>query len=119
MFLLIRLAILVLMIVAMWKVFEKAGQPGWAAIIPFYNCYVLLKIAGKPGWWLILMLIPIVNLVFFFLACMGVAENFGKGGGFAVGLFFLSFIFFPILAFGDAQYSGAVAAGAVSQPGTN
>jgi hypothetical protein len=116
MFLLIRLAILVLMIVAWWKVFEKAGQPGWAAIIPFYNLYILIKIASKPGWWLILMFIPLVNLVFFFLICIGVAENFGKGAGFAVGLFFLAFIFYPILAFGDAQYRTNAS---VLQPGAN
>jgi hypothetical protein len=90
----------------MWKVFEKAGQPGWASIIPIYNCYILLKIASKPGWWLILMFIPLVNLVIAFITYLGIAENFGKSTGFAVGLFFLPFIFFPILAFGDAQYSG-------------
>jgi hypothetical protein len=107
------------MIVALWKVFEKAGQPGWTAIIPIYNWYILLKVAGKPGWWLILMFIPIANLVIAFIACMGVAENFGKGAGFATGLFFLCFIFFPILAFGEAQYRSAVMPVTVSQPGAN
>ncbi|MGD0785595.1 MAG: DUF5684 domain-containing protein [Sedimentisphaerales bacterium] len=103
---LLQLAIIIFMIVSMWKVFEKAGQPGWASIIPIYNCYILLKIASKPGWWLILMFIPLVNLVIAFITYLGIAENFGKSTGFAVGLFFLPFIFFPILAFGDAQYSG-------------
>jgi hypothetical protein len=108
------------MLVALWKVFEKAGQPGWAAIIPFYNFYILLKVAGKPGWCLIFIFIPIANLVIAFIACLGVAENFGKSTGFAVGLFFLPFIFYPILAFGDVQYCGdTVAAGTVSQPGVN
>jgi hypothetical protein len=102
---LIQLAVIVLIVVALWKVFLKAGQPGWAAIVPFYNWYILLKVAGKPGWWLILLFIPLVNIVIIFLACLGVAENFGKGTGFAVGLFFLGFIFFPILAFSDAQYA--------------
>jgi len=103
---LIRLAIIVLMIVSMWQIFTKAGQPAWASIIPFYNLYILLKIAAKPGWWLILFLIPLVNLVFAFLLCLAVAEKFGKSTGFAVGMFFLPFIFYPILAFSDAQYSG-------------
>ena len=104
---LVQIIIVVLLIVSLWKVFEKAGQPGWAAIIPFYNCYILLKVASKPGWWLILMFIPLVNIVISFIVCLAVAERFGKGTGFAVGLFFLGFIFFPILAFSDAQYSAA------------
>lgn len=103
---LIYLAVIVFMIVSMWKVFTKAGQPGWACIIPIYNLYVLLKIASKPGWWLILFFIPLVNIVISFLMCLGIAKSFGKGEGFAVGLFFLGFIFFPILAFGEARYGG-------------
>ena len=74
------------MIAAMWKVFTKAGKPGWAAIIPIYNGVVLLDIAGKPVWWIILFLIPIVNFIFFILTYVGLADRFGKGGGFAVGL---------------------------------
>ena len=104
---LIQLIIIVLMIASLWKVFDKAGQPGWAAIIPIYNCYILLKVASKPGWWLILIFIPLVNIVISFIVCLAVAEKFGKGAGFAIGLFFLAFIFYPILAFGDAQYSAA------------
>jgi hypothetical protein len=100
----IELAIAVLVIASLWRVFTKAGQPGWAAIIPIYNAYILCKIAGKPGWWVILMLIPIVNLVILLLVSLGVSENFGKSGGFGVGLWLLGFIFYPILAFGDAQY---------------
>src|SRR4030043_125096 len=102
---LIQIAVSVFLIVAAWKVFVKAGQPGWACIIPFYNYYILLKIASKPGWWLILLFIPLVNIVILFLMCLGIAQNFGKGTGFAVGLFFLGFIFSPILAFGSAQYT--------------
>lgn len=104
---LVQLIVIVLIIASMWKVFTKAGQPGWAAIIPIYNWYIMLKVAVKPGWWLILMFIPLVNIVIIFIVCLAIAENFGKGTGFAVGLFFLGFIFFPILAFGDAQYSAA------------
>ena len=99
----------VLMVAAMWKVFTKAGKPGWAAIIPIYNVIVLLDIAGKPAWWIVLYLIPIVNFVMLILTYVALAEKFGKGGGFAMGLVFLGFIFFPILGFGGAQYQGAVA----------
>lgn len=103
------IAVSVVMIAAMWKVFTKAGKPGWAAIIPIYNIIVLLSIAGKPTWWFILLLIPIVNLVIAILMYVALAEKFGKGGGFAMGLVFLGVIFFPILGFGGAQYRGAVA----------
>jgi hypothetical protein len=102
----VSLAVMVIVIAAMWKVFQKAGQPGWAAIIPIYNIIVLLKIAGKPIWWIILFLIPLVNIVIAFIVALGVAQKFGKGTGFALGLFFLSPIFYPILAWGDAQYQG-------------
>ena len=99
----IYLAILIFQIVALWKVFVKAGQPGWAIIIPIYNIYVLLQIAGKPGWWLLLLFIPVVNIVINALMYIEIANNFGKGIGFAIGLFLLPIIFFPILAFSDAQ----------------
>jgi uncharacterized protein DUF5684 len=111
--LIIPLAITILMIAAMWKVFTKAGQPGWGVLIPIFNAYLLCRIAGKPGWWVILMLIPIVNVVIALLVALGVAQNFGRGAGFGVGLFFLPFIFYPILGFGSAQYSGATAPVAV------
>jgi hypothetical protein len=104
---LIVLAIWVVIIVAMWKVFEKGGQPGWGCIIPIYNLYCLMMIAGKPWWWLLLLFIPIVNIVIAILVAIAIAENFGKGGAFAVGLIFLPFIFYPILGFGDATYRGA------------
>ena len=104
--LIIELAVAFIMIAGMWKVFTKAGQPGWAVLIPIYNAYVLLQVAGKPGWWLILMLIPIINIIVGILAIAGVAANFGKGTGFVLGLIFLPFIFYPILGFGDAVYQG-------------
>lgn len=105
---LIFLAIIVIAIAGMWKTFTKAGQPGWAAIIPIYNVYILLKIAGRPAWWLIvILLIPIVNFLMLILVSIDVAKAFGKGAGFGVGLAILGFIFFPILGFGDAQYHGA------------
>ena len=105
--LVVALAIVFFMIASMWKVFEKAGEPGWASIIPIYNTIVLLRIAGKPFWWLILMLIPIVNLFVFFIVAIALAERFGKGVGFGLGLAVLGFIFFPVLAFGEARYSRA------------
>ena len=101
------LAFLVLILASFWRVFAKAGRPGWASLIPIYNGYVLLKIAGKPGWWLLLMFIPLVNIIVSILAVVGLANSFGKGGGFAAGLIFLPFIFYPILAFSDAQYQGS------------
>lgn len=104
-FLVFQLAILVFFIVVMWKIFVKAGQPGWAAIIPFYNLYVLLQIVGRPGWWLILFLVPIVNIVIAIVVTLDLAKCFGKGTGFAIGLLLLSIIFYPILAFGSAQYA--------------
>jgi hypothetical protein len=113
--LLIELAILVLMIAACWKVFTKAGQPGWATIIPFYNLYVFLTIAGKPGWWLILFFIPIVNLVMGIIVTVEVARRFGKGGGFAAGLILLPIVFYPILGFGGAQYSPEPSSGSAAQ----
>lgn len=105
-FLIVELAVALFMIVAMWKVFTKAGQPGWAILIPIYNAYVMLKIAGKPGWWLLLMFIPVVNIVIGIMVLAGLAGNFGKGAGFVAGLLFLPFVFYPILAFGSAQYQG-------------
>lgn len=104
MIMLLWLVIVVLLIASVWTVFSKAGKPGWAAIIPIYNIIVLLQIAGKPVWWIILLFVPVVNLVIVILCYVGVARNFGKGVGFALGLIFLSPIFFPILAWSDAQY---------------
>ncbi len=102
----IGLCLAVVEIVGLWFVFQKAGEPGWAAIIPIYNYLIAIKIAGKPWWYILLMLIPIVNLVFYIIVLNGISKNFGKGSGFTVGLFFLRFIFIPILGFGDAKYIG-------------
>ena len=105
----VEIALLVLLIAGMWKVFQKAGKPGWAAIIPIYNIIVLLQITGKPIWWLVLYFIPLVNFVVLVLVCIALARRFGKGVGFAIGLALLPFIFYPILGFGDATYGGALA----------
>jgi len=103
-FWIVCLAAIVFQIASLWVVFEKAGKPGWASIVPIYNAIVLLQIAGKPGWWFLLYFIPLVNIVIAIIATVGLAKNFGKGVGFAIGLIFLGFIFIPILAWGDAQY---------------
>ena len=103
-------AIIVLMVVSLWKVYTKAGQPGWASIIPIYNMVVLLEIAGKPLWWILLFFIPVVNLIVCILVWIAVAEKFGQGTGFGVGLALLGIVFIPILAFGGSQYVGAAPA---------
>jgi hypothetical protein len=102
----VSVAILVLEIVALWFIFEKAKEPGWAAIIPIYNYLIVIKIAGKPWWFLLLFLIPIVNVVIYIVVLHGLSKSFGKDAGFTVGLFFLRFIFLPILGFGKAEYTG-------------
>ena len=101
---LIELALVILAIAGMWKTFEKAGQPGWGAIIPFFNIYLLCKIAGRPGWWLILFLIPFVNFIMLIIVSIDIAKNFGQGVGFGIGLALLGFVFYPLLGFGDATY---------------
>lgn len=107
----VYIAIIVLEIAALWQVFVKAGHPGWAAIIPIYNYYVILKVVGRPGWWLILYLIPIVNLIVWIIVAVDMAKSFARSTGFAVGLIFLPFIFIPILGFGAATYAGPAAGG--------
>jgi len=104
-----EIAFIVLMVAAVWKVFSKAGQPGWAALIPIFNVYIMCKVAGRPGWWFLLFLIPFVNLVIIIIVTVDIAKRFGKGVGFAIGMVILPFIFWPILGFGSAQYQGAAA----------
>lgn len=105
-FFILPLAIVVISIVSMWKVYEKAGQPGWASIIPIYNIYILIKIVGKPGIWLLFVIIPFVNIIFAIWLTNLVSKSFGKDEGFTIGLIFLGFIFWPILGLGDAKYIG-------------
>jgi hypothetical protein len=107
---LIMLAIIIFLIASMWKIFTKAGEPGWACIIPIYNTIVLLKIAGRPWWWLLLMLIPLVGLIIAIIVYIDLAKSFGKGVGTGLGLIFLPFVFFPMLGFGSASYQGPAAA---------
>lgn len=103
-FLLVYLAILVAVIAGIWKAFEKAGEPGWAAIIPIYNVYVMIKISGNAWWWLLLFFVPLVNFLALLKISVDVAKQFGQGLGFGLGLGLLSFVFWPLLGFGDYEY---------------
>ena len=111
--LLVALALAVVLIIGLWKVYVKAGQPGWAVLIPFYNVYILLKIAGRPGWWLVLCLIPLVNIVIALMVAIDVAKAFGQSAVFGVILLFLlSGIGYLVLGFGNYKYVGPATAAA-------
>jgi hypothetical protein len=104
------LGIALFFIIAAWKIFAKAGQPGWGIFVPFYNVYLWIKIAGRPGWWLLLFLIPFVNVVIAIIVALDVAKAFGKSGAFGFFLLFLfGFIGVPILGFGSAVYTAPAA----------
>ncbi|WP_343531105.1 DUF5684 domain-containing protein [Pedobacter sp.] len=109
-FIFIALIIHVIIIAGMWKTFEKAGKPGWAAIIPIYNTYIMIEIVGKPTIWLLWCILPCVNIIFLIWLTNLMSKSFGKDEGFTVGLILLSFIFWPILGFGSAKYIGPSAA---------
>lgn len=102
----IYLAIIILLFAGLWKIFSKAGKPGWASIIPIYNIYVLTEIAGKPILWFILSIIPCTAPIGLIIVWIAVAERFGKGAGYGLGLTFLAPIFWPMLGFGSARYLG-------------
>lgn len=105
---LIYAAIIIVFIASMWKIFTKAGKPGWAAIIPIYNIIVLLEVVGRPIWWILIYLIcaPIAAIVI----SLDLAKSFGKDIGFGIGLIILPIIFMPMLGFGSATYVGPSAA---------
>lgn len=101
----------IVLIAAMWKIYAKAGKPGWAAIVPFYNIWVLMEIIGRPGWWLILYFIPFVNFVVAIINSIDLAKSFGKSAAYGVILlFFFNVIGYLMLGFGDAEYVGPAAA---------
>lgn len=102
----ISLVLCVFVLVCMWIVFRKAGKPGWAAIVPFYNLYVLFDITWGSGMRFLLLLIPIYNIILGIQTQVRLARAFGKSGGFAAGLVFLPYIFIPLLAFGKETYQG-------------
>jgi hypothetical protein len=101
---LLSLLLFILWVIGMWKVFEKAGEPGWAGLIPFYNMWVLVRVGGKPWWWFFMFFIPLANLVFLFLLSLGVAKKFGQPFIFGLALFFFPFIFYMIIGFSDMRY---------------
>lgn len=111
---LLLVALVVLLLASMWKMFTKAGRPGWAAIVPVYNYIVLLQIVGRPVWWLVLLLIPFVNIVFAIIVTHDISKAYGRGVGMTLMQIFLPFIAYPILGFGKDQYVGPVAAGSTS-----
>lgn len=98
-------------VAAFWRVFAKAGEPGWGALIPIYNVYLYCRVAGRPEWWVILFFIPLVNVVIALILAQDIARAFGKSAGFGIGLWILSFIFVPILAFGPSEFSGPALSG--------
>jgi Family of unknown function (DUF5684) len=108
-FSIVMLVVALICIAACWKVFEKAGEPGWAAIVPIYNIIVMLKIAGKPTWWVLLFFIPLVNFIVAILVLIAFAARFGKGVGFALGMLIFPFIFWPLLAWGGSGTATATA----------
>ena len=110
----IGIAIAAALIAGGWKIFTKAGQPGWAVLVPFYNILIMLRIVGRPDIWLLLCLIPGVNVVIQIILCVDLAKSFGKDTLFAIGLILLPVVFFPILGFGDARYLGPAVAPATS-----
>ena len=105
-YIIVAIAIYVLLIVAQWKIFAKAGEAGWKSLIPLYNLYIMVKIVDGNGWKFLLLLIPIVGFIYDIMLSIKMAKAFGKSSGFAVGLIFLPNIFFLILGFGSAEYIG-------------
>jgi hypothetical protein len=103
----VAVAAFILIIAGWWRIFTKAGHPGWGVLIPVYNIYLTCKTARKPGWWVILLLIPIVNIVMAFIVFIAIAKAFGKVGAFGVGMVLFPIIFVPVLGFGGATYQDA------------
>jgi hypothetical protein len=105
-FIVFLLALGILIIAGQWVVFQKARVAGWKCLIPFYNAYILMQIAGKPGWWMFLLLIPLVGVAIMLFAMLSLAKKFGRSELFGAGLLLLPMIFFPLLAFGGSEYEG-------------
>lgn len=99
-------AFVVLLVYSLWRIFEKAGKPGWAALIPIYNLIIWLEIIGKPPIWILWLLIPCTFPIFYIWSTNLLAKSYGKSVGFTIGLLLLPYIFFPLLAFTDARYLG-------------
>ena len=104
-FVILYLIVYVIEIVALWRVFSKANFPGWGALVPFYNTYLVCKVAGRPGWWMFLVLVPVLNIAILILLMVDISRNFGRSLGFAFGTLILPVVFVPILGFGSSEYS--------------
>lgn len=98
-------------IAGMWKVFEKAGQPGWGALVPILNILYMLDMADRETWWIILFFIPVINGLIFIVINIDIAKNFGKGPGYGLAMWLLPFVFWPLLGFGDETYVGDTSPG--------
>lgn len=107
----VYIVVIIFEIAALWQVFVKAGEAGWKAIIPIWNTLIILKIVGRHWWWIFLFIIPIVNIIAWIIVALDWSKSYAKGVGFGIGLFFLNFIFVPILGFGSARYVGPAAGG--------
>ena len=100
----IEIIVASLVIIGGWKMLAKANKPGWGIIIPFYNVYLLCKVAGRPGWWLILFFIPIVNIIVWLVVALNISENFGHGAGYGILLWLFPWLMFLVLGFGGDTY---------------
>lgn len=103
---LLGIAIILFMFYILWRFYEKANQPGWASLIPIYNMYILIKIAGRPGWWTVLYFIPLVNIIISFIIATDIAKAFQRSTAFGIfGLFLFSIIGYAMIAFGSDTYT--------------
>lgn len=109
--LIIAVIVTVIVLIAEWKIYKKAGKPGWAVIVPIYNIYILQEIVGRPAWWTALYFLPIANMVVAIINAIDLAKSFGKDTGYAILLILLPFVGYPMLGFGSAEYTGPSASG--------
>lgn len=102
--------VMLIAIISSWKIYTKAGKPGWTCLVPFYNAWVMMEIIGFPGFYFLGMMVPVVGMFFALYCQFRLAKVFGKDVLYTVGLIFLPFIFYPLLAFGGDEYLGPEAA---------
>ncbi len=100
------LAVMVLLVVSDWKIFVKAGKPGWAILVPIYNIIVMLQIVKKPLWWIVLLIVPLVNIAVVVIIVYNLVIKFGQPGWHVIPALILGCVYFPYLAFSKAQYNG-------------
>jgi len=114
--LILSFAVMAVVLASLWRIFTKAGKPGWAALIPIYNTVVLMQVIGRPEWWVLLLFVPFVNIYVAIVSALELAKSFGKSTGFGVLTIFFPVIMYPILGFGPSQYLGPVAPQPVPYP---